>query len=316
MYSLDKVFGSALRGPVQLIESGPRRDIRLLIKRDDLLFHPEAPEFCGNKWRKLKYNLFEARRMGKQHLLTFGGAFSNHIIAVAAAGYLTGFQTTGVIRGEADYAHNPTLSKAREYGMNLHFISREEYRQKDNPEMLQRLPDRFGDAYIIPEGGSNTFALQGCEELALEIIDDCKGEIPDVVCCSCGTGGTFGGLISGFKGQTLLIGFPALKGSFMTDQVKSFLPKAEPGNWSINSDYHFGGYAKHKSELLNFIREFYERHQILLDPVYTGKMMYGICDLIARGHFSPGTTIVAVHTGGTQGNAGMNLRLGQKQLPE
>lgn len=316
MYSLDEIFGSAVPGPVQLIETESGAGIRLLIKRDDLLFHPEAPEFCGNKWRKLKYNLLEARRMEKGHLLTFGGAFSNHIIAVAAAGYLSGFQTTGVIRGEADYANNPTLSKAGEYGMNLHFISREEYRQKEDPERLQSLLDRFGDAYIIPEGGSNAFALKGCEELAREIIEDCKGEVPDVVCCSCGTGGTLAGLISGFKGQTQLIGFPALKGSFMTAQVKSFLPKEEPGNWSINSDYHFGGYAKHKPELFNFIQKFYDNHRILPDPVYTGKMLYGICDLIARGHFSPGTTIVAVHTGGTQGNAGMNLRLGQKRLPE
>lgn len=311
-----QIFRTAGPSPLHSIEVPGGKDITLLLKREDLLYHPSAPEFCGNKWRKLKYNLYEAADLGHETLLTFGGAFSNHIAAVAAAGRLLGFRTIGLIRGEADAANNPTLAKAQDYGMELHFLTRTMYREKNDPAFRQKLTHQFGEVFILPEGGSNELALKGCEELADEIVLQSGTKLPDVVCCAAGTGGTMAGLIRGFGGKTHLMGFPALKGSFMTAAVQDFLPQADPGNWSINSDYHFGGYAKHSPQLIEFIRKFHQQHQILLDPVYTGKMLFGVFDLIEKGHFAAGSTVLAIHSGGIQGNSGMNLRMGEKLLPE
>lgn len=285
----------------------PDGRIRLFIKRDDLLH----PQISGNKWRKLKYNLAEMRRQNKPALLTFGGAFSNHIAATAAAGKMYNFPTIGIIRGEELKADNATLSFAKANGMTLKFVSRTDYRRKNEAAFLQELKEEFGDFYALPEGGTNCFALPGCAEVIEEIDSEIKA---DYYCISCGTGGTISGMVSGLK-KGKILGFSALKGDFLrketADLLAHCLPDFTPGDYSINTDYHFGGYAKFKPELIDFINDFKMKHGIALDPVYTGKMFFGIFDLAKKGHFEKGSNVVAVHTGGLQGIAGFNARYGE-----
>ncbi|MGK0365607.1 MAG: 1-aminocyclopropane-1-carboxylate deaminase [Saprospiraceae bacterium] len=284
----------------------PDGRIRLFIKRDDLLH----PQISGNKWRKIKYNLHEMQRQDKKTLLTFGGAFSNHIAAAAAAGKVYGFQTIGIIRGEELDAANATLRFAEENGMHLKFISRTDYRRKGDGEFLEELKQEFGDFYMLPEGGTNCFALPGCAE----IIEEIDAEIlADYYCVACGTGGTIAGMISGLK-QGEILGFSALKGDFLRGEVEELLSgcgadlKSIP--YSINTDYHFGGYAKFKPTLIEFMNDFKTQFGISLDPIYTGKMFFGIFDLVEKGYFEKGSTVVAVHTGGLQGIEGFRVRYG------
>lgn len=271
-----------------------------MIKREDL----NHPVISGNKWRKLKYNLQEAQKQGHKKLLTFGGAFSNHIYATAGAGKEFGFETIGIIRGEAHLPLNPTLSFATASGMHLEYMDRATYRRKSEPDTINLLKQQFGDFYLIPEGGTNPLAIKGCEEIVHEIKVGF-----DYLCCPVGTGGTVTGLISGLQGKSNLIGFSSLKGDFLTAEVSDLLKQSGKSydNWSVNAAYHFGGYAKTKPALLEFMSDFEERHQIPLDPVYTAKMLFGIYDLVQSGFFPTGTRIVAVHTGGLQGRAGFGL---------
>lgn len=263
------------------------------------------PEISGNKWFKLKYNLIQAKEQGCSTLLTFGGAYSNHIYAVAAAAKLFGFQSIGVIRGEAHTKLNPTLLYATESGMRLKYVDRETYRGKTNPGFIERLKLEFGDFYLIPEGGTNSLAIRGAAEIANVITEPFQ-----YYCLPVGTGGTIAGLISGLKNQGQTIGFSSLKGSFLTDEVSKLLSdfsNNQFNNWQIDNDYHFGGYAKVKPELLDFIKKTEETLGLMLDPVYTGKMLYGVIDLIEKGRFKPGSKILAIHTGGLQGRAGFGL---------
>ena len=279
-------------------------NISLYIKREDLLH----PYISGNKFRKLKYNLSQAKKENKETLLTFGGAFSNHILAVAAAGNEQGFRTIGIIRGEelADkISENPTLQKALDFGMVFEFVGREVYREKASPKFLQQLIEKFGDFYLIPEGGTNDLAVKGCEEI-LSATD----EKFDYICCAVGTGGTISGLINCSKNSQQVIGFPALIGDFLREDICRFVAKS---NWDLITDYHFGGYAKVSEELILFINEFYQKHKIPLDPIYTGKMMFGVMDLIAKNYFPENSKILVIHTGGLQGIAGMNNLLKQKK---
>ncbi|MDU0370938.1 1-aminocyclopropane-1-carboxylate deaminase/D-cysteine desulfhydrase [Hymenobacter endophyticus] len=280
-----------------------RAGVQLLLLRDDLT-HPELP---GNKWRKLKYNLREARRQGHHTLLTFGGAYSNHLAAVAAAGRLLGLRTVGVVRGE-ELAHrplNPTLTQARADGMELHFLDRATYRRKQEPEVVAQLLQATGPAYVLPEGGSNALALPGCAELVTELRAHTAF---DYLCVACGTGGTLAGLATGLQGPELALGFAALKGADFLRQDIDQLTQAATGrtysNWELHTAYHGGGYAQLSPELRQFIQEFQARHGVLLDPVYTSKMLVGVLDLLAQGYFRPGSTVVAVHTGGLQAWAG------------
>lgn len=278
--------------------------VRLLLKRDDLLH----PLIGGNKWRKLRYNLPEARRQGKHLLVTFGGAYSNHIAAVAEAGKQLGFATAGFIRGEEHLPLNPTLRHATQNGMQLHYISRELYRQKTEPGVLAELLKPFGrEAYLLPEGGSNLLAVQGCAELVEELP-----EAWDFLCCPVGTGASLAGLVAGAAGKGRVLGFAALKGAgFLEQEVQRLLRLSGCGqyqNWEIVPDYHFGGYAKVKPGLLQFLDAFAKDHEIPLDPVYTGKMLFGVFDLIQKQYFPAGSTIIAWHTGGLQGLAGMRER--------
>ena len=288
--------GVLLRLPSPVVELDDERmtrhGVRLLVKRDDLI-HPEIP---GNKWRKLKYNIAAARAQRQPTLLTFGGAYSNHIRATAAAGHYFGFRTIGVIRGEEHNPLNESLAYAAGMGMRLTYLDRSSYREKRSARILGELRDRFGDFYLIPEGGSNGAAVQGCAELPAEIDTDF-----DVICCACGTGGTLAGISLGLKGDQRAIGFSTLKGGdFLIDDVarlqKDFTGRVA-ANWSINSEFPFGGYARRSAELDAFIATFERRHGITLDWVYVAKMMYGVYALTERGHFPPGSTIVAVITG-------------------
>lgn len=266
--------------------------VRLLLKRDDLIH----PELTGNKWRKLKYNLEAARDYGARTLLTFGGAYSNHIRAVAAAGHYFGFATVGVIRGEEHLPLNDTLAYAVSRGMRLTYLDRGTYREKMKPEVIRRLREEFGDFYLVPEGGSNALAIPGCAELVEEITKPF-----DVICCPAGTGGTLAGIASALGEGQRAIGFSVLKGgNVLRDDVAALQVEAlgmATNNWSIETEFHFGGYAKSTAELQAFIGEFEKRHGFRLDWVYVAKMMFGVFTLIERGAFAPETVIVAVITG-------------------
>ncbi|MBS7320013.1 MAG: 1-aminocyclopropane-1-carboxylate deaminase/D-cysteine desulfhydrase [Myroides sp.] len=266
--------------------------IELYIKREDVLHN----EISGNKFRKLKYNLIEAKELGFTKLLTFGGAYSNHIAAVAAAGRDYGFETIGIIRGEElvlKYQENPTLKKASENGMRFSFVSRTQYRDKTNPDFLAELKQQFGDFYLIPEGGTNELAVKGCEEI-LTTDDD----LFDFICCAVGTGGTISGIINSLQPHQKALGFPALKGDFLFDEIRKY---AKNDRWDLITDYHFGGYAKINEQLKQFMDQFYKKYLITLDPVYTSKLTFGVIDLISKGYFKPYSKILLIHTGGLQG---------------
>jgi len=279
-------------------------EIQLYVKRDDLLH----AEFGGNKWRKLKYNLQFARQHNHSTLLTFGGAWSNHIYATAAAGKLFGFNTIGMIRGERYTRLNPTLQFAEECGMQCHYITREQYQQKTQPSFLDKLQQQFGPVYILPEGGSNILAIDGCAEIVDE-VNQVLTKPFDTICCASGTGATLAGIISACSENQSAIGFSALKGGhFLNEEVKKFLDKADQEkNWHIENRFHFGGYAKINDELLQFMKDFHAQYGIRLDAVYTGKMFYGLFQLIKEKYFKPGSCIVAIHSGGLQGNKGFDI---------
>ncbi|MEL7270588.1 MAG: pyridoxal-phosphate dependent enzyme [Bacteroidota bacterium] len=281
-------------------------EVGLYLKRDDLLH----PIISGNKFRKLKYNLQRAKKEKYTKLLTFGGAYSNHILAVACAGHEHGFETIGIIRGEElqnQWKDNPTLKRAFAYGMQLDFVSREEYREKNTKRFVEVLQTKYEKPMILPEGGTNALAVKGCMEILTE--EDASF---DHVCCAVGTGGTISGVINASEQHQTVLGFPALKGDFLKADIATFVKR---DNWNLISDYHFGGYGKVDEVLVNFINTFKKETGIPLDPVYTGKMMFGIVDLIQKGHFPKGSKILAIHTGGLQGITGMNQRLKQRKMP-
>ena len=282
------------------------KGIHLYLKREDTIH----PFISGNKYRKLKYNLLEAKKQGKETLLTFGGAFSNHIAAAAYAGHEQGIKTIGVIRGEElsnKWQDNPTLQLAHEHGMQFHFVSRSAYRLKNEPSFIQKLKEKFGDFYLLPEGGTNALAVKGYAE----ILTDADAQF-DYICSAVGTGGTVAGLINASLPYQTVLGFPALKGDFLSEEICTFVHN---DRWKLVTDYHFGGYAKVDQQLIEFINLFRGETGIPLDPIYTGKMLFGIFDLIKQDVFEPGTQILAIHTGGLQGIKGMNLVLKKKNLP-
>ena len=285
--------------------------VSLSIKREDQIH----PFISGNKYRKLKYNLIKADEQNKKTLLTFGGAFSNHISTVAFVGKEFGFKTIGVIRGD-ELGHdldktlkqNSTLQTAHKHGMQFKFVTRSDYRLKNTLEFIKELKEKFGDFYLIPEGGTNELAVKGCEE----ILKPRDNEF-DIICTSIGTGGTIAGIINSTKSHQKTLGFPALKGDFLEKEINKYTIQNK--NWSLSTDYHFGGYGKVNSELITFINNFKKETNIPLDPIYTGKMMFGILDLIKKEYFKKGTKVLAIHTGGLQGVDGINSRLQKKNLP-
>lgn len=292
------------------------------------------PLISGNKWFKLKYNLAQAKQGGFNTLLSFGGAYSNHLHALAAAGKKFNLKTIGVIRGEEHLPLNPTLSDARNMGMALYYINRKQYRRKQEPafinSLLQRLQTQAylseqDSVYLVPEGGTNALALQGASEICSYIPADI-----DYIGVACGTGGTMAGIITGLNNNqykplynhTNVIGFPALKGARFLQQdiqnlLKSYSPSAANNQknhskqWRLVYDYHFGGFGRMTPELARFIIDFEDKYSIPLDPVYTAKMMYGIVDLINNNYFPPYSQILVIHSGGLQGRRGMDAQIKQ-----
>ena len=288
-------------------------DIRNILIRPNVsikLEYLNHPVISGNKFRKLKYNLEEARKQNHSRLLTFGGAYSNHIVATAAAGKAFNFETIGVIRGDelATKPLNSSLEYAKKCGMQLKFISRKEYQERHSSKFIDRLKSALGDFYFIPEGGTNALAVKGCEEILSK--EDTEF---DLICCPVGTGGTIAGIINSSSSNQTVLGFPALKGNFLDKEIAQW---TEKNNLELITDYHFGGYAKINSELISFINRFKTDYGIPLDPVYTGKMMYGLVDMINSGKIDRSTKVLAIHTGGLQGIDGMNLRLKNMNLPQ
>ena len=262
------------------------------------------PKVSGNKFRKLKYNIQDFRKSEYKGILTFGGAFSNHIAATAAAGNILGFKTLGIIRGlelAKKIENNPTLKYANENGMKLEFISRDDYRKKNQSGFIKSLLRKYTEYYVIPEGGTNDLAIKGCEEIL------CKNDFDfDVICCSVGTGGTISGIINASNPSQKILGFPALKNSSIHKDICKFVKQS---NWKLIDNYHFGGYAKVSTELIEFMNNFKRKFKITLDPIYTAKMVYGVFDLIKKKVISNDDKVLVIHTGGLQGIKGMNRYL-------
>ncbi|MCT6868613.1 1-aminocyclopropane-1-carboxylate deaminase/D-cysteine desulfhydrase [Apibacter sp.] len=294
--------------PIQTFQfPGLQTEQILHIKREDMIH----PVISGNKFWKLKYNLIKAKDLGKQILVTFGGAMSNHIVACAAAAQANGFQSIGIIRGEEiveKWKENITLTEASEYGMKFFFVPRQEYRLKEKSKYIQNILDKIPNYYLVPEGGTNTLAVKGASEILSEETYNY-----DIITSAMGTGGTLAGLSVGAKAYQLVIGFPVLKNAHFL--VKELLKYTHKKNFIVNLEYHFGGYAKITTELIDFINEFYYLNNIPLDPVYTGKMMFGLRDMIKKGQIDKDKKILAVHTGGLQGIKEMNKYLSKKSKP-
>lgn len=275
----------------------------IVIKREDLI-HPIV---SGNKFRKLKYVFKEIESLSNSTVLTFGGAFSNHLAAVAAAGKLANIQTIGIVRGEEwgnKIASSSTLSYCSDQGMKIHCVSRTMYDLKEASELVHNLKSFYLNLRIIPEGGTETLAVKGCEEILQK-----EDEHFDVICSSVGTGGTLAGLINSSVFSQVVIGFNALKNPEVENQISQYTEKQ---NWRIEAHYTFGGYAKVNDTLISFMNSFYQQYKIPLDPIYTGKLLFGIFDLIKQNKWQWGKKILIIHTGGLQGVKGMNLQLQKK----
>ena len=268
--------------------------LKVFIKRDDLIH----PIISGNKWRKLKYPLRAAQAQNKTHLVTFGGAYSNHLLATSAAAARFGFKSTGFVRGEQ--VNNDTLFLCRLHGMNLIFTDRESYR--DKKALFDKYFPGSTDAYFIDEGGSSALGAKGCSELIDELND-----IYDHIICACGTGTTAAGIINGLISHKLPLqfhGVPVLKnGEFLRKDIDAFLE--EPSSYHLHTDYHFGGYGKVDDNLIGFVKQFVTATGILIEPIYTGKMLFALYDLAAKNYFPKGSRILAIHTGGIWGLLGM-----------
>ncbi|MFD3570767.1 1-aminocyclopropane-1-carboxylate deaminase/D-cysteine desulfhydrase [Streptomyces sp. NPDC058667] len=282
-----------LPSPLEPVEDErfARRGLTLLLKREDLI-HPELP---GNKWRKLALNLGAANG---RPVLTFGGAYSNHLRATAAAGRLLGFPTVGIVRGDelAGRPLNPSLARCAADGMRLEFVDRATYRAKNDPAVLAALLERApADAYVVPEGGSNSLAVRGCVELGRELAG-----AADTVAVACGTGGTLAGLAAGLSAGQRALGFPVLKGGFLGGEVRALQEAAfggPRGEWALDERFHGGGYARTSPVLEAFARDFEARHELAIERLYVAKMLHGLTVLAEEGAFPSGTRLAAVVTG-------------------
>jgi len=256
------------------------------------------PEISGNKWFKLKENIRIAQSLQHTTLLTFGGAWSNHLIATAAAAWHLQLNSIGIVRGwHGEQQPSPTLQRCRTYGMQLHFVSREEYARKNDPEYLLHLQKTFGKCYIIPEGGNNEAGVDGAADIASCIPAD-----TDLVTVAVGSGTTCCGLRNGLPKNTAVMGFAVMKnGSYLTENMKTYI-HPEQTNWTLHPDYHFGGFARHDHMLIAFMNDFFKKYQIPLDKIYTAKMMAGVFDLLNKKQIKAPAKIVCIHTGGLQGN--------------
>ncbi|WP_448245374.1 1-aminocyclopropane-1-carboxylate deaminase/D-cysteine desulfhydrase [Thalassotalea agariperforans] len=289
--------------PVQQINHPifTKHDLTVFVKRDDLIH----PVISGNKWRKLKYNLFHAKSQGYQGVLSFGGAYSNHLHALAYAGYQQGLMTKAIVRGEPHYLANSTLSQASKWGMQCQFVDRKSYRLREDKDYLFTLQKNNPDYYIVPEGGSNPHALTGVGELINELAQQVSYES---LLVPVGSGGTIAGLIAADNNQHQLLGIAVLKqADYLINHIKNLLPAEAKAynNWQLLTQFHRGGYAKFSREDEQNIYQFNQATGITFEPVYSGKMILALLDLIAQGYFKAGSRIVLVHTGGLQGIKGL-----------
>lgn len=286
-----------------------KHNVKLFVKRDDLI----DPEVSGNKWRKLKFSLLQMEELGKNGILTFGGAYSNHLVATASAANKAGVRSVGIVRGnELKPDSNDTLKRCAELGMELVFVSREEYAGKNDPDYLATLKTVHNDLYLVPEGGSNYYGMIGCQEIVREIDEEF-----DVVFVAQGTTTTSCGILSALQDQSLYA-VPVLKGFDSKSEMRALFSKAgfDPDyqkelfeKCKILDDFHFGGYGKYTQELLEFIRVIFKETGLKLDPVYTGKAFFALVDMVQRGELD-GKTVVFIHTGGLQGVKGIEKRAG------
>ena len=279
---------------------------RITLKREDLIH----PMISGNKFRKLKYNFEKFLKQNRPTVLTFGGAFSNHLAATAQAGNLSGIQTIGIVRGEEweqKIESSTTLDFCQKQGMQLYCISREDYRKKEQSNQVKKLQPKNENLVLLPEGGTNALAVKGCTEILTA-----EDKHFDTICCCVGTGGTLAGIAESTQEHQSVLGFNALNNPELKESIKSF---SKRDNWSLISKYTFGGYAKFNIELILLMNHFYQQYQIPLDPIYTGKMLFGIFDLIKTKKWSWGENILVIHSGGLQGVKPMNLQLKKRKMP-
>lgn len=279
--------------------------VQLYLKREDKIHDI----ISGNKYRKLKYNLMKAKDLGFKGLLTFGGAYSNHIPAVAYAANRHGFKSIGLIRGEellSKYFDNPTLKYSSDLGMKFDFLSRKEYKNRNDENYLNEMQHIYKDYYFIPEGGTNNLGVLGCQEILRP-----EDKVFDYICCSVGTGGTISGLINSSINNQKIIGFSSINKKYLLNDISKFVIKK---NWKLNDEFCFGGYGKVNEELIDFMNDFKLKYGILLDPIYTSKLVYGVFNLILNNYFKPNSKVLMIHTGGHQGILPMNVFLKKKNL--
>jgi len=276
--------------------------VSLYIKREDLIH----PIISGNKFRKLKYNIKEALDQQKSEILTFGGAYSNHLLACSFIGKLMGLKTTGIIRGDelSKKKLNSTLKKCQDFGMKFIFISREEYRRRNEKDYINSLKKNHKAAFIIPEGGTNYFGVMGCQEILNK-----EDNNYDVICCPVGSGGTISGLINSKKKHQKILGFSALKSSDINNVITKFVKN---NNWEIFDDMFFGGYSKIDNKLVDFINKIYSQTGILLDPIYNSKMLFQIVHMILNNKWIYGNKVLLINTGGLQSITEINIKLNKK----
>lgn len=299
---MDVILKNSINEKVHFINNS---GLQLFLKREDKIHNI----ISGNKYRKLKFNLIKAKELGFKGLLTFGGAYSNHIPAVAYAAKKNGFKSLGFIRGEEivnNYLENPTLKYSHDLGMKFNFLSRSNYKLKTNEYYLTKLKKEFKDYYFIPEGGTNALGVLGCQE----ILNDNDKEF-DYICCSVGTGGTICGLINSSNENQKIIGFSSINKNYLLNDITKFVTNE---NWMVVDDFSFGGYGKVNEELIEFMNNFRLKYGILLDPIYTSKLVYGVLNLITNNFFKPNSKILMIHTGGHQGILPMNKFLKNKNL--
>lgn len=305
--STDDLLNIALQVPVQRIALKALTDtgIELLVRRDDLI----DAQLSGNKFYKLFFNLRTAREQGFTRLLSFGGAYSNHLHALAAAGNRYGFSTLGVVRGERPAQLSPTLCDAEAWGMQLVFVNREDYRAKIGAELIGDLKARYGDFYLIPEGGANLAGAQGMQLAGQALEQQLKGDYT-AVCIACGTGTSLAGLAAGIDRAKPAVGFSVLKGegnlgATIAATYRELVSSGATANWRLLSGFHAGGYGKkHPDYLSCFWKDFEVESGVRLDPVYTVKLFWGIVSLARQGYWARGARIVAIHSGGLQGRRG------------
>ncbi len=305
MENFYKHFNLWLPSPLQKLQKIEKTNLNIFVKRDDLIHS----DISGNKFRKLKCNLKYAFDSGYKELIAFGGAFSNLLYTLSVISKEMNVAATFYIRGDGFDPNNPTLRFIKSNGVKMIFMSRTAFKNIRNREYLDTLQKQHPSSYIIPEGGSNSLAIPGSGEIIDEIILQ-LGRNPDYILMDLGTGGTFAGVLNNVPDQTNLLGIAAIKGvdwnSTLTDIFEGEMGFLKKKNWSINEDYHFGGFAKYNNKLIDFINQYRSKYGIPLDPIYTGKLVYALDDLVKKNYFKNNSTIVWVHGGGLQGIQGFN----------